>query len=103
MTESLRQVSRASPASMPVEGNGGAKWQVQFIWPFKADYWIIDVCENYGYAVVGQPSRERLWILSRSPVMDETTYAEICRRLRLSGYDPSKLERTPQRVSRWPA
>lgn len=89
----------ATAKGWAVEGSGGAKWQVQFIWPFKADYWIIDVCRDYSYAVVGQPSRERLWILSRSPTMDEGTYNAICRRLRLSGYDPSKLERTPQRVS----
>lgn len=79
-----------------VEGSGGAKWQVQFIWPFKADYWIIDVCPEYSFAVVGQPSREHLWILSRTPTMADGVYDGICRRLRANGYDPAKLKRTPQ-------
>ncbi len=75
-----------------------AKLKVQFMWPFTADYWIIDLDEQYRYAVVGQPCRTRLWVLSREPQLDEPTYVRICERLRAQGYDPSRLERTPQGV-----
>lgn len=74
-----------------------AKWLVQFIWPFTADYWIIDLDEDYQYAVVGQPERERLWILSRRPRLDDLTLSRIYRRLAENGYDTSKIELTPQR------
>lgn len=73
-----------------------AKWHVQFIWPFRADYWIIDLGDNYEYAVVGQPSRDHLWVLSRTPTLPDETYNAICERLRRQGYDPRRLERTPQ-------
>ena len=61
-----------------------------------ADYWIIDLDEDYGWAVVGEPKRERLWILSRTPGLDESLYGEICGRLVTQGYDPNKLVRSPQ-------
>jgi apolipoprotein D and lipocalin family protein len=78
------------------DGSNNAKWTVQFFWPFKAPYWIIDLGKDYEYAVVGQPKRKYLWILCRKPQMDPETYAAICKRLRQQGYDPAKLQRTPQ-------
>ncbi len=73
-----------------------AKLKVSFFWPFSGDYWIIDLDENYRYAVVGHPERKYLWILSRTPQMDEETYTNILERLRTQGYDPAKLIRVPQ-------
>lgn len=80
-----------------VENSGNAKLKVQFFWPFKADYWIIDLAEDYHYAVVGHPSRRYLWILSRTPILDEATYQKIILRIKELGYDLSKLQRTIQR------
>lgn len=83
-----------------VDESTNAKWHVQFVWPFKADYWIIDLDEAYRYAVVGQPERERLWILSRTPTLPDDTLTAIYDRLRSNGYDPGQIERTPQRPSK---
>ncbi len=59
------------------------------------DYWVIDLAPDYSYAVVGEPKRQYLWILSRSPRMPEPVYAEVLgRAARL--YDLSRLERTDQ-------
>jgi apolipoprotein D and lipocalin family protein len=74
-----------------------AKLYVQFFWPFKADYWIIDLGPDYEYAVVGQPGRERLWVLARQPALSPETYAGICERLKTQGYDPARLVKTPQK------
>jgi len=72
-----------------------AKLKVSFFWPFRADYWIIDLGENYEYAVVGHPSRNYLWILSRTTQMDETLYNRIVERLQKGqGYDTSRLQKT---------
>ena len=62
-----------------------------FFWPFFGDYWIIDLSPNYEYAVVGEPRRKYLWILSRTAKMDEKLYAEITGRLAAKGYDATKL------------
>jgi apolipoprotein D and lipocalin family protein len=73
-----------------------AKLKVQFIWPFRGDYWIIDLGRDYDYAVVGHPSREYLWILSRTARMGDELYARILERLKQKGYDVSRLVKTPQ-------
>ncbi len=73
-----------------------AKLRVSFFWPFWGKYWIIDLGKDYEYAVVGHPTREYLWILSRTPKMDETVLNGILERLKAQHYDLSKLNRTPQ-------
>jgi len=73
-----------------------AKLKVTFFWPFEADYWIIDLDEDYQYAVVGEPSRSFLWILSRTPQMDEDLYEDIVATLPSRSYDPERLELVPQ-------
>jgi apolipoprotein D and lipocalin family protein len=64
-----------------------------FVW---GDYWIVELDRDYRYAVVGDPSRKYLWILSRRPEMDEDTYASLVDRARGLGFDASRLLRTPQ-------
>jgi apolipoprotein D and lipocalin family protein len=77
-----------------------SKLRVQFFWPFSGKYWVIDLDPSpdpeYQYAVVGHPSREYLWVLSRKPKMADDLYAEIVKRVVAQGYDPSLLVRTPQ-------
>jgi apolipoprotein D and lipocalin family protein len=74
-----------------------AKLKVSFFWPFAGDYWIIELGKDYEYAVVGDESRKYLWILSRTPQMDEAVYNELIRRVQDKGFDVSKLEKNPQR------
>ena len=73
-----------------------AKLEVSFFRPFWGDYWIIDLSDDYSYAVVGHPGRDYLWILARNPTMAEATYQGIVTRLQAQGYETSRLERTPQ-------
>jgi len=79
-----------------LEGSGNAKLKVQFFWFFKAKYWIIDLADDYSYAVVGHPNKKYLWILSRTPVMNETEYQHIVSRVKEMGFDVEKLVRTQQ-------
>ncbi len=73
-----------------------AKLTVFFFFPFGAPYWIIDLDDEYTYAVVGDPSRTYLWILSRTPTMDQQIYEAIVQKLPDLGYDPGRLELTQQ-------
>ena len=70
-----------------------AKLRVTFFWPFFGNYWVIDLAPDYEYAVIGEPSRKYLWILSRTPEMSEESYRAITQRLTALGYDPSRLIR----------
>jgi apolipoprotein D and lipocalin family protein len=72
-----------------------AKLEVSFFWPFWGDYWIIDLGEDYDYAVVSEPRRKYLWILARDPQMDDRLYAKILQRLREKGFDIRMLIKNP--------
>jgi apolipoprotein D and lipocalin family protein len=73
-----------------------AKLKVTFFWPFYGDYWIIDLGEDYEYAVVGHPERKYLWILSRKPAMNDVLYGRLLETLSTKGYDVSRLVKTSQ-------
>jgi apolipoprotein D and lipocalin family protein len=75
---------------------GNAKLKVQFFWPFKGKYWIIDLADDYSFAVVSHPNRKYLWILSRTKTMDPGVYSGILSRLKKAGFDTEKLVITQQ-------
>ncbi len=73
-----------------------AKLEVSFFRPFWGDYWIIELADDYSYAVVGHPSRDYLWILARTPAIAPGLYASILAKIAAQGYDTSRLRRTVQ-------
>lgn len=79
-----------------VDRNTNAKLKVCFFWPFWGDYWIIGLDADYRWAVVGHPSRKYLWILSRTPQMDEDLYTKLLGLVADNGYDVSRIKRTLQ-------
>lgn len=79
-----------------VKNTGNAKLKVQFFWPFFGKYWIIDLADDYSYAVVSHPNKKYLWILSRTEKMDKDVYDLIVSRLKEKGLDVSKLQITKQ-------
>ena len=81
-----RVEDRASNARLGVSFFSLLGWR-----PVWAPYWILGLGADYEYAVVGSPSRTFLWILSRTPEMDESTYEAILQRLPEKGFDPGGL------------
>lgn len=61
-----------------------------------ADYWVIDLDEQYQLAAVSEPKREYLWILSRTPTVEPQAYAALLARLEKQGYSLQQLVTTPQ-------
>jgi len=84
--------SRIEGFATVADPSTNAKLTVFFFFPFGAPYWIIDLDENYQWAVVGDPTRSFLWILSRTPTLDAAIYDGIVQRLPEKGYDPARLE-----------
>jgi apolipoprotein D and lipocalin family protein len=91
-------VDTATGKAWIVDTSTNAKLKVSFFWPFRGDYWIIDLGQNYEYAVVSAPGRNYLWILAREPKMDETIYTRIVARLKERGLDIALLRRTEHRT-----
>ncbi|NNL64796.1 MAG: lipocalin family protein [Myxococcales bacterium] len=90
----LRSVEGVAWVRDPEQTN--AKLEVQFFWPFRGDYWILEVGPDYRFAMVGQPSREYLWILSRTPTLPADVYEGLLERAAARGFDLARLNRTPQ-------
>lgn len=76
-----------------VEPGSNAKFRVKFFLFFGGDYWIVDLDPEYRWAVVGEPARRQLWIISRERSLEEGVYRGILARARALGYDTDKLER----------
>ena len=57
------------------------------------NYWVIDLDAAYQLAVVSEPKREYLWVLSRTPQVDAAAWEALMLRLRDKGFDLAKLKR----------
>jgi len=90
----LRRAEGVAWVANPKESR--AKLKVQFFWPFRGDYWILELDPEYRYAAVGHPSRDYLWVLARTPTLDPTLYRELTDRLAAQGFDLTRLRPTPQ-------
>ena len=90
------KVRKARGKARVVDRTTNAKLKVRFFWPFTGAYWIIELDEDYQWAVVGHPDRTYYWILSRTPQMDVALYDELIRRAAAKGYDTSKIKKTLQ-------
>jgi apolipoprotein D and lipocalin family protein len=88
------KVKRAKGKAKVVDKNTGAKLKVTFFWPFYGDYWIINLGNDYDYAVVGTPNRKYLWILSRTPQMDDKLFSQLIELVKSKGFDVKNLIRT---------
>jgi apolipoprotein D and lipocalin family protein len=90
------KVKRARGKAWVVDKTTNAKLKVRFFWPFTGDYWVIGLDAEYRWAIVGHPDRTYLWILSRTPQMDEALYSDLLKTIEATGYDLSKIKRTLQ-------
>ena len=76
-----------------------ALWGMQFIWPFKGDYRIVYVADDYSTTVIGRQKRDYVWIMAREPAIDEESYNDLIDFVESIGYDRSAIKRIPQS---WP-
>jgi apolipoprotein D and lipocalin family protein len=97
---SCRKGSKAGPLkdvtgkAFPVEGSNNSKLRVQFFWPFRGDYWVLELDPEYKYVMVGSPDRESLWILSRTSTIDKDLYKRLLDSAKAKGFPIDQLEVT---------
>lgn len=73
-----------------------ARLKVSFFWFFYADYFVLELDPGYQWAVVGSSSDKYLWILSRTPQIDDGLYRTLLEKITSRGYDVSKLIKVEQ-------
>ena len=87
-----RVVDPATNAKLEVAFAPEALRWIPAVW---GSYWVVELAPDYHYAIVGEPSRAYLWVLSRTPALDDSTWTSIDARNAAAGYDRSKVTRTP--------
>lgn len=85
-----RPIAIVGRAFLPDPDEPG-KLKVSFFNPTGSDYWVIELGEDYQYAVVSDPNLDTLWILSRTPTMDAALLSGIKTRLEQKGFDLTRL------------
>ena len=85
-------------------GSGNARLKVTFAPPVLhwlpmvwADYWILYVDADYQVALVGNPARDRLWLLARQPTLAPAALRAVVDVARVQGFPTDQLQ-SSQRV-----
>jgi apolipoprotein D and lipocalin family protein len=65
--------------------------KVSFCPPFYTEYRILMVDSHYQYALVGGKNKNHLWILARTPEIDEETWAILLTEADRRGYDINRV------------
>lgn len=86
---------KAFPLSIPADG----RLKVSFFGPFYSGYNILVLDDDYRYALVAGPNHGYLWILSRTPTLDQTQYDALVDTAQAQGFDTSALMRIPQNTA----
>jgi apolipoprotein D and lipocalin family protein len=90
---------RYTPRGFVRDTESNAVWGMQFVWPFKGDYRIIHLTDDYSVTVIGRNKRDYVWLMAREPELSAERYDEAVRVIAAAGYDVSLLQRVPQQ---WP-
>jgi len=90
-------LKKYTPRGFIKDESSNAVWGMQFIWPFKAEYRIIFLSEDYSITVIGRTKRDYVWIMARKPAISSAEYTSISKFLEEQGYDIGKLQKVPQK------
>lgn len=88
-TKSITQQLRPLPES------GFAKYVAEE-WILKTYYWVLAVADDYSYAITGHPDKTYLYILSRTPEIEDSVFAKIVGIAAGKGYDTGKIKKIPR-------
>jgi apolipoprotein D and lipocalin family protein len=86
-----------TPTGYPaVAGEDDGIWGMRFVWPFKSDYRIAYVDDDYEHTIIGRNQRDYVWIMARRPRISPDTYAALVQRTVELGYEEAELRQVPQ-------
>lgn len=91
------EVSDITGKAWVADETTNAKLWVRFFWPFRGSYWIVDLDDDYDWAVVSNHRASTLWILSRQPCMDQGRFEAIYHSLKDRDFPMDQLQTTLQR------
>jgi len=95
-TEALGAARQVGPADSPKLQVRFAPAWLSFLPMVWGNYWVIDLDPSYQLVAVSEPTREYLWVLSRTPKVNPANYQALLARLAQRGFDMKRLELSPQ-------
>jgi len=90
------ELKTMTPTGFPNEGNADGTWGMRFIWPFKADYRITYLDDAYTETIIGRNKRDYVWIMARTPHLQNAEYQALVNRVEVMGYSIGDLRKVPQ-------
>jgi apolipoprotein D and lipocalin family protein len=88
-------IKKYTPRGFVTDDPSNAVWGMQFIWPFKAEYRIIYLTDDYSQTVIGRSKRDYVWIMARKPSIPDSDYRQILDFLSDQGYQLDELRKVP--------
>ena len=85
-----------TPRGFVRDTESNAVWGMQFVWPFKADYRVVYLNDDYSQTVIGRSKRDYVWIMARTPSIPESDYQALLKLIAELGYDLTLVQRVPQ-------
>jgi len=85
------KLSRAKGKAKQPDPEEPGKLKVSFFLFFYADYYVLELDEDYQWVLIGSSTDKYLWILSRTPEVGKDTMNDILEKARQRGYETSKL------------
>lgn len=76
----------------------GAKLILRFFKLIRGDLWVIGLDPEYRWALMGTPSRRRLWLIARDPRIEPDAYSRAMAIAVAEGYDAARMQPTLQEV-----
>lgn len=87
------------PTGFPDVNSGYAEWGMQFLWPFRAEYIVAWVDDEYRTTIIARSARDYVWLMHREPEMAPDALEAALQRIAAMGYERGALRMVPQR---WP-
>jgi apolipoprotein D and lipocalin family protein len=86
------------PRGFVRDTESNAVWGMQFIWPFRAEYIISYVNEDYTETIIGRRQRDFLWIMARTPHIPEEDLERLIQIAVDEGYERERIQIVPHSV-----
>jgi len=93
------KLKRYCPRGFVRDDPSKAVWDMQFVWPIKADYRVVYVSPDYQRTIIGREKRDNVWVMARTPSLGEADLRDLRERVAKEGYDMTEYALVPQQ---WP-
>jgi apolipoprotein D and lipocalin family protein len=93
LDEAIGEARRVGPEGAPTLQVRFAPAWLSFLPQVWGNYWVVELDAAYQLAVVSEPRREYLWVLSREPSLPAPAWTALNARLQALGFEPARLIR----------